>query len=248
MKSLLLIGEAGSGKTHALKFLIPYLSQELKGLNIKKVNDRNLFEEEVIVETRSLAGPKRIGIHSTGYYNESGNLISFFVHDNELNRRVMRRLIDHMSKAINDSQSLLIAEVGVGTNNNPIGEDPFRWSLEDRISIGQEIGIPFNTVADLIVITTPYELRYQRQLLRPDKTPEEAFSTYSGEGGLPTNFEEIITSNGFNYRVVENTTNEESAFHIELVNKIYELRPEFKSFEGNKISPEGQRLTKERRF
>lgn len=227
MKSILFLGEAGSGKTHALNQLVGILPPLLPpGTQLEIINDRHLFEDEVRQETAHLQGNKRVGEHSTGYYDDHENLTGFFVHDNEFNRRTMRRLLRTMSDVLMDPQRLIIAEVGLGINNNSQGSDPFRWGLVDRLKAAHDVDRAFSAVTDLIILETPYQLRLERQLARPDKTPEEAFRTYSGEGGLPSNYKDILTELEFTFIGVPNITMEPDIFNRQLLEAISAIRPE----------------------
>lgn len=237
MKSILFIGEAGSGKTHALNEIIRILPPLLPPYTqLEIINDRHLFEDEVYQETARLQGNKRIGKHGTGYYDEQGNLTGFFVHDNEFNRRATKRLLSTMRGVLENPQRLIIAEIGVGINNSPQGSDPFRWTLIDRLETALQVGIPFSAVTDLIILETPYQLRFERQQTRPDKTPEEAFRNYSGEGGLPPNFQEILRCYDCRFTVIDNQGNNSELFKRQIVEAVFTLRPGL--LEGLSHAPE----------
>lgn len=237
MKSITLMGEAGSGKTQALKLLVPFLQKQLPHLSVQPLNDRLLYEEEVKKETAHLTGEKRTGSHSVGYYNEQGELTGFFVPDNEINRRVMRRLVDTLTNTQKDPNVLLTVELGIGINRlASVSEDPYRWTLHDRLTDAKLSGKPLGAVTDVILITAPHSIRWERQQRRPDKTPEEVFSNYSGEGGVPENFRKLLFAHECNFVVIDNQGDDTKLFQGQLVDAMREMQPHL--LEGTTRHPE----------
>ncbi len=226
MKSITLIGEAGCGKTEALSQLIPLLKNKLPHLTVEPLNDRKIYEIEVKKETAHLSGEKRIGPHSTGYYNEAGELTAFFVPDNEINRRVIRLLVSILDEVKNDPNRLLIVELGIGINKlADQSSDPYRWGLTDRLADARASGKALGEVSDIIVIAAPYHIRWERQQRRPDRTPEEAFTNYSGDGGLPENFTELLYTHGCNFSVIDNCHSDTELFGRQLVEAVVTIQP-----------------------
>ncbi len=226
MKSITVIGEAGSGKTEALAYLVPLFQQQHPFVQIEPLNDRFIFEEEVKKETSHLSGNKRESPHCVGYYDEHGELQNFFVYNNEINRRVMRRMMNILDKTNQNPNHLFIVELGIGVNMLAHSmKDPFRWTLNDRLSDAASSGQSLGTVSDIIIITSPYDIRWERQQSRPDKVPEEAFTHYSAEGGLPENYQELLSAYGCNFTVIHNNHNDSQRFHQQLVDAVNLLRP-----------------------
>jgi len=193
---------------------------------VEPLNDRNLYEIEVKKETAHLSGEKRIGPHSTGYYNEAGELTAFFVPDNEINRRIMKLLVSILDEVKNDPNRLLIVELGIGINKlADQSRDPYRWGLTDRLADAHASGKSLGEVSDVIVIAAPYHIRWERQQHRPDKTPEEAFTNYSGDGGLPESFPNFLRAHGCNFSVINNHHNDTELFGQQLVEAVMNIQP-----------------------
>lgn len=183
---LLVTGKWASGKTYAASLLAA--AHAHRG-PLRFVSDRTALEDGVFYDhgMRTASDqPRRRPRHSDVSRWGPRGKVQFTVSDGYLYHVARTEIVRAMRRHLDGGEGVLVAEVAIGPDvrraPGPFGA--FAQTTEGLVGALEEAGVRGDGQnATFVQLDSPLETRLDRQGVRSDKTAQDAFLLYAGEGG-----------------------------------------------------------------
>lgn len=220
ISAILIIGNAGSGKSVILWYLSGLLDQD--GVEVKYLSDRIGLEEAVERDTKRARPDKngvRVGAHSKFISDGPPGFKKVHVLDGHLLNGVHKRMIDAIKKNTGKKR-LLLLECAIGPDVN-FGREKEQLLQSAKHIIGKLRSLRLTKRTFVIDVEAPFTVRETREIRRRDAMAAETFRAYFPDGGRVTRTDRKTL--GKNYARFYNTDEDHEWCYSE-IKYLYEQR------------------------